>query len=92
MRARSQLIACQLKRPDRNLSGLSAIACRARLCALDLSSLHAAGADIGLANLTLGITDSDLLDVGTEDPVGDLVGVANVVTRHRVLAANLAYF
>ncbi len=33
------------------------------LSALDLTSLHAAGANVGLADMTLFVTNGDLLDV-----------------------------
>lgn len=47
-----------------------ALAC---LRALDLTCLHAAGADLRLAHMTLCITNGDLLDVGLEHSVAHAV-------------------
>ena len=62
------------------------------LCALDLAGLHAAGADVGLADMALGVADGDLLDVRTEDAVGDLVRVADIAACYGVLTADFTYF
>ena len=61
------------------------------LCALDLASLHALRANVGLADMTLGILNRHLLDVGTEYAVGNAVGMADVSTGNRGLAADFTY-
>ena len=58
------------------------------LGALDLASLHAAGADVGLANTALLVANGDLLDVGLEPAVRHAVRVADVTTSRGLLAAN----
>ena len=60
------------------------------LCALDLACFHAAGADVGLANVAVLILDGDLLDVGAEPAVRDAMRVADVAPSRRLLAANFA--
>ena len=60
------------------------------LRALDLASLHAARADVGLADAALLVADGDLLDVRTEHAVGHSMRVADATTERRGFAANFA--
>ena len=61
------------------------------LCASDLAGLKAARADVCLAHPAVGLLDGDLLDVGAEDAVGLQMGMADVLTCRRVLAADFTY-
>ena len=58
------------------------------LSALDLTSLHAVGADVSLANMALCVLDGNLLHVRTEGTVGHAVGVADATTSRGGLTAN----
>ena len=60
------------------------------LSAFDLAGLHATGANISLADMTVFIADRDFLNVGLEPTIGYAVGVADIASRRRSLAANLA--
>ena len=62
----------------------------AALGALDLASLHAGGADVGLADAALLVADGDLLDVRAEHAVGHSMRVTDATTERRGLAANFA--
>lgn len=75
----------QSRRGQNPLSDWSAL-----LRALDLAGLHAAGADVRLADAALLVADGDLLDVRTEHAVGHSMGVAHATTERRCLAANFA--
>ena len=63
---------------------------RCGLCAFDLASLHAGGADVGLADAALLVADGDLLDVRAEHAVGHSMRVTDATTERRGLAANFA--
>lgn len=60
------------------------------LCALYLAGLHAGGANIRLTYMAFAVTNRDLLNVRTENPVGDFMRVADAVACHWMLSANLA--
>ena len=72
------------------LGGLLLAGCKALLCALDFASLHALGADVGLAHMTLAIADGDLLDVRAEHAVGHTVRMGHATTGNRLLTADFA--
>ena len=72
------------------LGGLLLAGCKALLCALDFASLHALGADVGLAHMTLAIADGDLLDVRAEHAVGHAMRVADAPASNRLLTADFA--
>ena len=73
--------------PSISLMGCSAKVLRAG----DLAGLHALGADVGLADMALGVLDGDLLDVGTEPTVRHAVGMADVTTGNGALTADFAF-
>ena len=56
----------------------------------DLAGLHAAGADVGLADVALLVADRDLLHVRTEHAVGHAMRVADATARRGRLTANFA--
>lgn len=60
------------------------------LCAFDLSCLHAACADIGLAHMAALVADGDFLNVGLEPAVRDAVRMADVTACRGLLTADLA--
>ena len=64
----------------------------AGLGALDLAGLHAAGANVGLADMAALIADGDLLDVGLKPTVGHAMRVAYITSSGRLLAANFTNF
>ena len=59
----------------------------AELSADDLTSLHALGANVGLANLAV-IRDGDLLNVGAIYAIGHTMGMADVTARVGTLATD----
>ena len=63
---------------------------RLRLGALDLAGLHAAGADVGLADMAVLVANRDLLDIGLEPAVRHTVGMAHIAACRGLLPANLA--
>ena len=65
---------------------------RRRLGALDLASLHAAGADVGLADMAVLVANRDLLDVGLEPAVRHAMRMADVTASRRLLAADFTNF
>ena len=72
---------------------ISRMGCSAKvLRAGDLAGLHAAGADVRLADAALLVADGDLLDVRTEGAVAYAMRVADATTSNRCLTADLAYF
>ena len=56
----------------------------------DLASLHAARADVGLADMALLVADRDLLHVRTEHAVGHAMRVADATASRGRLTANFA--
>ena len=56
----------------------------------DLAGLHAAGADVGLADVALLVADRDLLHVRTEHAVGHAMRVADATTSDGCFTADLA--
>lgn len=70
---------------------ISRLGCSAKaLRAGDLAGLHAAGADVGLADVALLVADRDLLHVRTEHAVGHAMRVADATARRGRLTANFA--
>ena len=63
---------------------------RGNLGALDLAGLHATGADVGLTDMAVVVTDGDFLDIGLEPTVRHAVRMAHVTTGRGLLTANLA--
>ena len=58
------------------------------LCALDLSGLHAARANVGLADVAVLVSNRDRLNIGLEPAVRHAMRVADVAASGRLLAAD----
>jgi hypothetical protein len=57
----------------------------------DFAGFETAGADVHFANPTID-AGANALDIRIEAPFGDIVSVRDVVSEHRFLTANIAYF